>query len=82
MEESTREGRQNRHDGKPANRACLGGQRNGSSVKRCTAAGELSVLQHQGHLGDFLLQLVAFFPELAQLVATNSDVQGLWSGCR
>jgi len=53
-----------------------------SGLQRSAAVGELSVLQHQGHLGDFLLQQITFFAKLTQLIATDGNIQSLWNTCR
>ena len=68
--------------GKPPIRLATNIRRRGRSgvqgVGRCR---QLSVLQHQGQLSDFLLQLIAFGPELTQLVTANGNVQSLWNAC-
>ena len=68
--------------GKPANRACLYWGEPMSGLQRSASVGELSVLQHQGHLGDFLLQQITFFAKLTQLIATDGNIQSLWNTCR
>ncbi|RML15796.1 hypothetical protein APX70_200069 [Pseudomonas syringae pv. maculicola] len=52
-----------------------------SGLKHLTGCRQLALLQHHGQVSHFSLQLLAFFFQCTQFVATDRDIKGLWCKC-